>query len=76
MGGGRGSTLTHADVGCACRVFFGIVYRNRQVAIKVIKNRRQFHKQALLELEILNELNKRDADDQKNIGMGHFPIVS
>ena len=52
---------------------FGVVVqakdtvRNRQVAIKVIKNRRQFHKQALLELEILNELNKRDADDQKNI---------
>jgi serine/threonine protein kinase len=38
------------------------------VAIKVIKNRKAFSHQALVEIRILEFLNHHDGDDLKNIG--------
>lgn len=43
-------------------------HSDRMVAIKVIKNKRQFYKQAMLELEILSKLNQRDHNEDYNIG--------
>ncbi|KAI9332696.1 kinase-like domain-containing protein [Obelidium mucronatum] len=39
----------------------------RNVAIKVIKNRKSFHNQALMEIRILELLNSRDSDDSNHI---------
>ncbi|KAJ3140437.1 Dual specificity tyrosine-phosphorylation-regulated kinase 1A [Physocladia obscura] len=38
------------------------------VAIKIIKNRKSFYNQALMEIKILKLLNEKDADDSKRIG--------
>jgi dual specificity tyrosine-phosphorylation-regulated kinase 1 len=38
------------------------------VAIKIIKNRKAFHHQALLEIRIVQHLNGKDIDDSHNIG--------
>lgn len=46
---------------------FDLVDR-RSYAIKIIKNRKAFYQQALLEIEILGYLNKTDGADTKNIG--------
>lgn len=52
---------------------FGVVVlaydsmRDRMCAIKVIKNRRQFYKQALVELDILTKLNRGDPEDVNNV---------
>ena len=41
---------------------------NRKVAIKIIKNRKPFYNQGLLELKILKHLNKSDPEDKYNNG--------
>jgi serine/threonine protein kinase len=41
---------------------------NETVAIKIIKSRRAFHQQGLIEISILEELSRRDPEDAKNIG--------
>jgi len=40
-----------------------------RVAIKVIKNRKSFYNQALIEIRILEFLNSKDIDDCNYIGM-------
>ena len=42
------------------------------VAIKIIKNRKAFHHQALIEIRILEFLNSADDADSKNIGTPEF----
>ena len=46
----------------------------RDVAIKIIKNRRPFLMQARTEIELLVHLRERDPDDQHNIGMSFSPL--
>ena len=45
--------------------------RHNRVAIKIIKNRRSFKAQALIEVRILEYLNNADVDDSKHIGKVH-----
>lgn len=40
---------------------------NQYVAIKIIRNKKRFHHQALVEVRILDELRKKDADGSHNI---------
>jgi dual specificity tyrosine-phosphorylation-regulated kinase 2/3/4 len=40
---------------------------NQYVAIKIIRNKKRFHHQALVEVRILDELRKKDADQSHNI---------
>jgi dual specificity tyrosine-phosphorylation-regulated kinase 2/3/4 len=40
---------------------------NTYVAIKIIRNKKRFHHQALVEVRILDELRKKDADGSHNI---------
>ncbi|XP_063700852.1 dual specificity tyrosine-phosphorylation-regulated kinase 2 isoform X2 [Culicoides brevitarsis] len=40
---------------------------NQHVAIKIIRNKKRFHHQALVEVRILDELRKRDADSSHNV---------
>lgn len=40
---------------------------NQQVAIKIIRNKKRFHHQALIEVKILDHLRKRDKDSCHNI---------
>ncbi|CAO1363011.1 unnamed protein product [Diamesa tonsa] len=40
---------------------------NQYVAIKIIRNKKRFHHQALVEVRILDELRKKDADGNNNI---------
>ena len=50
---------------------FGIVVsaldlqENKKVAVKIIKNKRAFYKQGVIEVRILKELNQRDSTDKK-----------
>lgn len=40
---------------------------NQHVAIKIIRNKKRFHHQALVEVRILGELRKKDTDDSHNV---------
>uniref|UniRef100_A0A8D8BSW4 dual-specificity kinase n=1 Tax=Culex pipiens TaxID=7175 RepID=A0A8D8BSW4_CULPI len=40
---------------------------NQHVAIKIIRNKKRFHHQALVEVRILDELRKKDADGSYNV---------
>ncbi len=40
---------------------------NQYVAIKIIRNKKRFHHQALVEVRILDELRKKDSDQSHNI---------
>lgn len=40
---------------------------NQHVAIKIIRNKKRFHQQALVEVRILDELRKKDVDDSNNV---------
>ncbi|KAJ8007062.1 hypothetical protein DPEC_G00113670 [Dallia pectoralis] len=40
---------------------------NEYVAIKVIRNKKRFHHQAMVELKILDVLRRKDRDDQHNV---------
>ncbi|XP_021700662.1 dual specificity tyrosine-phosphorylation-regulated kinase 2 isoform X3 [Aedes aegypti] len=40
---------------------------NQHVAIKIIRNKKRFHHQALVEVRILDELRKKDADGAYNV---------
>ena len=40
-----------------------------QVAIKIIKNKKPFYNQALIEVQLLELMNKHDADNKYYIGM-------
>ncbi|XP_017785294.1 PREDICTED: dual specificity tyrosine-phosphorylation-regulated kinase 4 isoform X2 [Nicrophorus vespilloides] len=40
---------------------------NKPVAIKIIRNKRRFHHQALVEVKILDHLRKKDADGSHNV---------
>ncbi|XP_037082345.1 dual specificity tyrosine-phosphorylation-regulated kinase 4-like, partial [Pollicipes pollicipes] len=40
---------------------------NTQVAIKIIRNKKRFHQQALMEVKILDHLRRRDKDGSYNI---------
>jgi len=40
---------------------------NQPVALKIIRNKKRFHHQALVEVKILDTLRKRDRDNQYNI---------
>ncbi|XP_064480192.1 dual specificity tyrosine-phosphorylation-regulated kinase 4-like isoform X2 [Ornithodoros turicata] len=39
---------------------------NQQVALKIIRNKKRFHQQALIEVKILDHLTKRDKDQYHN----------
>ncbi|XP_011403420.2 PREDICTED: dual specificity tyrosine-phosphorylation-regulated kinase 4-like isoform X2 [Amphimedon queenslandica] len=40
---------------------------NQHIALKIIRNKKRFHHQALVEVKILDSLRKRDRDNQYNI---------
>ncbi|XP_045469957.1 dual specificity tyrosine-phosphorylation-regulated kinase 2 isoform X2 [Harmonia axyridis] len=40
---------------------------NRHVAIKIIRNKKRFHHQGLVEVRILDRIRKRDPDDNNNV---------
>lgn len=40
---------------------------NHHIAIKIIRNKKRFHHQALVEVRILDELRKKDTDDSHNV---------
>ena len=40
---------------------------NDQIAIKIIRNKKRFHQQALVEVKILEHLTKRDKDCNHNV---------
>lgn len=40
---------------------------NQHIAIKIIRNKKRFHHQALVEVRILDELRKKDEDDSHNV---------
>lgn len=40
---------------------------NKPVAIKIIRNKKRFHHQALVEVRILDELRKKDPDNSNNV---------
>ena len=40
---------------------------NKSVAIKIIRNKKRFHHQALVEVRILDELRKKDPDNTNNV---------
>lgn len=40
---------------------------NKQVAIKIIRNKKRFHHQALVEVRILDHLRKKDKDCNHNV---------
>lgn len=40
---------------------------NKPVAIKIIRNKKRFHHQALVEVRILDELRKKDPDNTHNV---------
>lgn len=40
---------------------------NKHVAIKIIRNKKRFHHQALVEVRILDHLRKKDKDDSHNV---------
>lgn len=40
---------------------------NQHIAIKIIRNKKRFHHQALVEVRILDELRKKDADGSHNV---------
>jgi dual specificity tyrosine-phosphorylation-regulated kinase 2/3/4 len=52
---------------------FGIVLRafdhkNKEfVALKILKNKKRLYKQGLVEAKLIENLNKSDPDDKKNI---------
>lgn len=40
---------------------------NQHIAIKIIRNKKRFHHQALVEVRILDELRKKDTDGSHNV---------
>lgn len=40
---------------------------NKPVAIKIIRNKKRFHHQALVEVRILDELRKKDPNNEHNV---------
>lgn len=52
---------------------FGIVLRafdhksKEFVALKILKNKKRLYKQGLVEAKLIDDLNKSDLDDKKNI---------
>lgn len=40
---------------------------NKHIAIKIIRNKKRFHHQALVEVRLLDELRKKDADGTHNV---------
>ena len=40
---------------------------NKSVAIKIIRNKKRFHHQALVEVRILDELRKKDPNNEHNV---------
>jgi dual specificity tyrosine-phosphorylation-regulated kinase 1 len=45
--------------------------KQEAVAIKIIKNKKPFYNQALIEIKLLKLMNQRDPDDQYFIGTTH-----
>lgn len=40
---------------------------NKHVAIKIIRNKKRFHHQGLVEVRILDRIRKKDLDDNNNL---------
>ncbi|CAG2163531.1 unnamed protein product [Oppiella nova] len=40
---------------------------NQEVALKIIRNKKRFHQQALVEVKILEHITKRDKDCHHNV---------
>ena len=52
------------------------MHEKEWVAIKIVKNRKAFYNQALIEIRLLELLNKHDPENKCYIGMYFFVCVS
>ena len=71
-----GTCMAHAQHALgACQVVKAFDYKEqRMVAIKIIRNKKRFHTQALVEVKILMHIKTHDQDDSANFVQtrGHF----